>query len=385
MTPFAGGTERELADAVREFAASLEPRIARAEESGSFPREVIGELAALGVLGIAVPEADGGLGASSVTFALVLEELAAVWPSLAVGVSVNSGIVAGTVVRLGTAEQRARLLPQLIDGRGLGGFCLTEPSSGSDAAALRATARRDGDGWVLDGQKIFVTNARYAPFLIVLARVGAAESGRPHAGITAFVLPTDSAGLEIGPAERKTGLLASETSTVTFAGVRLGRDAVLGEVGRGFSQAAMAGLDAGRIGIAAQAVGIARGALDRARAYAGERRQFGQPIGRFQAVRFALAESGAELEAARLLTLRAAWRKDQGQSFTREAAQAKLYASEMANRVTYTAVQTFGGYGYMREYGVERYARDARATTIYEGTSEVQRMVIARSLLAEAA
>jgi hypothetical protein len=332
-----------------------------------------------------VPEADGGAGASAIAFALVLEELAAAWPSLAVAVSVNSGIVAGTVVRIGTPEQRARLLPQVMDGRGLAGFCLTEPSSGSDSASLRATARREGGGWVLDGQKLFVTNARYAPFLVVLARVGEPEPSRPHAGITAFAVPADAPGLAIGRNERKTGLLASDTSAVTLEAVRVGADAVLGEVGRGFGQAAMTALDSGRIGIAAQAVGIARGSLDRACAYALSRTQFGRTIASFQAPRFSLAEARTELEAARLLTLRAAWRKDAGLGFTREAAQAKLYASEMANRVTYTAVQTFGGYGYMRDYGIERYARDARATSIYEGTSEVQRMVIARSLLAEAA
>lgn len=385
MRPFTSATERELAEAVRTFARGLEDRIAAAEEAGRFPREVIGELAALGVLGLTVPEADGGLGASAVTFALVLEELAAVWPSLAVGVAVNSGIVAGTIVRLGTPAQRAHLLPQVLDGGGLAGFCLTEPSSGSDAASLRSTARRVGSGWVIDGTKLFVTNARYAPFLIVLARVGAASPERPHAGITAFVVPTDAPGVAIGPNEKKTGLLASETSTVTLAGARVDAEAMLGTEGRAFGEVAMAGLDSGRIGIAAQAVGIARGALDRACAYARERRQFGKPIASFQAVRFSLAEARTQLEAARLLTLRAAGRKDAGLPFTREAAEAKLYASEMANRVTYTAVQVFGGYGYMREYGVERYARDARATSIYEGTSEVQRMVIARALLTEAA
>ena len=385
MTPFVSGTDRELAEAVRGFARGILGRIPAAEESGEFPRDLIGELASLGVLGLTVPEADGGVGASAVAFALVLEELAAVWPSLAVGVAVNSGIVAGTVARLGTPGQRARLLPQLMDGRGLAGFCLTEPSSGSDAASLRSTARRDGEGWVIDGQKLFVTNARYAPFLIVLARVGAAEPRRPHAGITAFAVPTDVAGVTIGPPEKKSGLLASETSTVTFESAHVGVESVIGEIGRAFGQVALAGLDAGRIGIAAQSVGIARGALDRAGAYAQERRQFGQAIASFQAVRLSLAEARTHLEAARMLMLRAAWRKDAGLPYTREAAQAKLYASEMANRVTYAAVQTFGGYGYMREYGVERYARDARATSIYEGTSEVQRLVIARALLSEAA
>jgi alkylation response protein AidB-like acyl-CoA dehydrogenase len=329
-----------------------------------------------------VPEPEGGLGASAVAFMLVLEELAAAWPSLAVGVAVNSGIVSSSIVRLGTPEQKRTFLPQLSDGRGLASFCLTEPTSGSDAASLRATARRDGDEWVIDGQKLFVTSARYAPFFIVLARVGTAEPARPHAGITAFLVPAATPGVVVGKPEHKLGLRASDTSAVTFDGARVPSTAVLGTAGKGFSQVAMAGLDAGRIGIGAQSVGIARGALALATAYAKERHQFGAPIASFQAIRFALGEVRTELEAARLLVLRAAWAKDRGLPFTREAAMAKVYASEAANRAAYACLQVFGGYGYMREYGIERYFRDARATTIYEGTSEVQRMVIARSLVA---
>jgi len=334
------------------------------------------------VLGMNVPERDGGLGASAVAFALVLEELAAVWPSLAVGVSVNSGIVCSSIVRLGTSDQKRAFFPMLSDGRGLAGFCLTEPTAGSDAASLRAAARRDGDCWVIDGTKLFVTSARYAPFFVVLARVGTAEPARPHAGITAFLVPAGTPGVTIGTPERKLGLQASETSSVTFDGARVPLASVLGTEGRGFSEVAMAGLDAGRIGIAAQAVGIARGALSLASAYARERQQFGSPIASFQAIRFSLAQVRTEIDAARLLVLRAAWSKDRGMPFTREAAQAKLYASEAANRAAYACLQVFGGYGYMREYGIERFFRDARATTIYEGTSEVQRMVIARSLTA---
>jgi len=381
VNPYAGETERELAAAVGAWAAGLGPRIAAAEEAGTMPREIFKELAALGVLGMAVPERDGGLGLSTVAFALVLEELAAAWASLAVGVSVNSGIVAGSLVRNGTAEQRARWLPRLMDGDGLGAFGLTEPASGSDAASLRGTACRDGTGWVLDGTKVFITNARYAPCLIALLRVGEATPERPHTGITAFVVPLDAPGVTIGRPERKLGLLASDTSAVVLERVRLGPDAVLGEVGKGFA-IAMAGLDAGRIGIAAQATGIARSALSLARAYAAERRQFGRPIAEFEMIRFPLARRETEIAAARALALRAAWLRDRGRPFTREASMAKLFASEAAQRATHTAVQVLGGYGYMREYGVERAARDARATTIYEGTSEIQRLVIARSLLA---
>ncbi|MGH2379480.1 MAG: acyl-CoA dehydrogenase family protein [Candidatus Limnocylindria bacterium] len=377
-----GHEERALADAVAVFAQGLAPRIAAAEEAGAIPPEVISDLGRLGVLGMTVPEADGGLGASSVAFALVLEELAAAWPSLAVGVSVNSGITEGTIARLGTPEQKRRWLPRLMDGSGLGAFALTEPQSGSDAAALRTMARRDGDGWVLNGRKMFVTNLRYAPLVIVLARSAEADRGRPHAGISAFIVPADTPGISVGRAERKMGLHASDTSALALEDVRVGADALLGPEGRGFGAVAMAGLDGGRIGIAAQAVGIARGATERASRYVGERRQFGRPLASFQALRHMLARSRTETEAARLLTLRAAWLRDRGRPFTREASEAKLYATEMAQRATHTAVQLLGGYGYMRESEVERFARDARATTIYEGTSEVQRLVIARSLRA---
>jgi len=381
MHPVAGQTERELAGAVRDWAAGLQPRIPEAERQGWLPADIIEDLGKLGVLGMNVPEQDGGLGASTVVFALVLEELAAAWPSLAVGVSVNSGIVAGSIVRYGTPEQRARWLPRLIDGSGLGAFALTEASSGSDAAALRSTARHDGDGWVLNGRKEFITNAKYAPLAITFARVGPSEEGRPHAGITAFIVPTDAPGVSFGPSEQKMGLLASDTSALVLEDVRVGADAVLGEVGRGFA-IALAGLDGGRIGIAAQSIGIARAVTDRAVGYGREREQFGKPIIEFDAIRFSLARARTELDAARLLALRAAWLRDRGCEFTREAAMAKLFASEAAQRITYQALQVFGGYGYMREYEIERYARDARATTIYEGTSEVQRMVIARSLVA---
>ncbi len=374
-------TDCDLAAAVRAWAGGLGQRIVRGEREGTLPLDVVGELGGLGVLGMIVPERDGGLGASTVAFTLVLEELAAAWPSLAVGVSVNSGIVAGSIVTYGTPEQRKRWLPLLMDGKGLGAFALTEPSSGSDAASLKATAEKDGTGWRVTGGKQFITSARYAPLFIVLARIGAAENDRPHAGITAFIVPAGAPGLVIGPAEQKMGLRASDTSAIVLEGARVDADAVLGEVGRGFGLA-LAGLDGGRIGIAAQAVGIARAAIARAVAYGRGRQQFGRSILEFEAVRFAIAQARADVDAARLLTHRAARLRDCGQPFTREASMAKLFASEAAQRVTYAALQVFGGYGYISEYEVERYARDARATTLYEGTSEVQRMVIARSLVA---
>jgi len=264
---FVGETERDLAAAVAAWSAGLGARISAAEKAGAIPREVIAELGPLGVLRMSVPEADGGLGASAVAFALVLEELAAAWASLAVGVAVNSGIVIGTIVRNGTVEQRRRWLPQLTDGSGLGAFALSEPTSGSDAASLRAAARRDGDGWVLDGRKQFITNARYAPVAIVFARVGAPDPRKASAGITAFLVPLAAPGVSVGPAERKLGLRASDTSALILDGARIGADAVLGEVGKGFALA-MAGLDGGRINIAAQSIGIAKAALRRARSYA---------------------------------------------------------------------------------------------------------------------
>jgi alkylation response protein AidB-like acyl-CoA dehydrogenase len=384
MNPLVGDTERDLAASVSEWARGLGERIPAAEKEGALPPDVIADLGRIGVLGMTIPEPDGGLGASAVAFTLVLEELSAAWPSLAVGVAVNSGIVAGSIARYGTADQRARWLPRLIDGRGLGAFALTEPTSGSDAASLRATARRDGSGWRLDGRKQFITNARYAPFAIVFARADGlpgAGPGSSHAGITAFVVPLDTKGVTVGAPERKLGLRASDTSPLVLEDAPVSGDAVLGEVGKGFA-IALSGLDGGRIGIAAQSVGIARQALSIARAYARERHQFGHPIADFEGLRFGMARAESEIAAARLLALRAAWLRDRGRPFTREAAMAKLYASEMAQRATHTALQILGGNGYMRDYAVERYARDGRATTIYEGTSEIQRIVIARSLLA---
>jgi len=379
LTP--SDTDQELALAVRTWARGLGARVALGEEQMTLPLEVVRELGDVGVLGMTIPEPDGGLGASAVAFALVLEELAAAWPSLAVGVAVNSGIVAGSITKYGTPEQRKRWLPLLMDGNGLGAFALTEPSAGSDAASLKSSAVKDGDGWRITGRKQFITSARYAPLFIVLARVGQPEPDRPHAGITAFIVPKDTNGLSVGPGETKMGLKASDTSAIVLEDALVGPAAVLGEVGKGFT-IALAGLDGGRIGIAAQSIGIARAVLERAIAYGRGREQFGNSILSFEAIQFALAQARTELDAARLLTHRAARLRDCGQPFTREASMAKLYASESAQRATYTAVQVFGGNGYMSEYAVERYARDARATTLYEGTSEIQRTVIARSLMA---
>ncbi len=381
MRPLAGEEQRALADVVRDFARErIAPLAERGEREGRLPRELFGELSRLGVLGLTIPPRYGGAGADAVTQVLVLEELAAAWPSLAVGVSVNNGIVADSILRYGSDAQRERWLPKLRDGSGVAAFALTEAGSGSDAARLRTFAREEAGGFALFGTKAFVTSAPYAPLIIVLARVGPMDDAKPHRGVTAFVVEAGAPGLTIGTPEEKMGLLASETSSLVLDGVRVGGDGVLGAVGEGF-KIAMSGLDVGRIGIAAQAVGIARAALDLAREHARTREQFGRPIGSFEAVRFMLAQATTEIEAARLLALRAAALKDERQSFSSAAARAKLYASEAANRAVYAATQIFGGYGYIREYPVERYYRDARVTTVYEGTSEIQRMVIARELL----
>ncbi len=381
MRPVVGADQRALVDTVRHFARDrIAPLVAEGEREGKLPRALLPELSRLGVLGMTVPPEHGGMGADAVTQALVLEELAAVWPSLAVAVSVNNGIAADVLLRFGIAAQRERWLPRLVDGGGLAAFSLTESRSGSDAARLATAASRDGDGWRISGGKLFVTNARYAPVIVVLARVGAMDPERPHRGVTAFLVPGDAAGLTVGKHEEKMGLHAADTAALSLDGVRVGEDAVLGAVGDGF-KIALSGLDVGRIGIAAQAVGIARAALDLARAYAREREQFGRPIASFQAIQWMVAMAATEIDAARLLALRAARLKDRGEPFGAAAAKAKLYASEAANRAVYSATQVFGGYGYMREYAVERYYRDARVTAIYEGTSEVQRMVIARDLL----
>jgi len=279
-------------------------------------------------------------------------------------------------------RRAAQALAAEAHGRyGARGVCPHRADVGERRRIVADDGAADGNGWRIDGRKQFITNARYAPFAIVLARAGEFDPKRTSAGITAFVLPLDGPGVSVGPSEQKLGLRASDTSALIMENAAVGADAVLGEVGKGFA-IAMAGLDGGRIGIAAQSVGIARRALEIARAYAKERRQFGRPIADFEGLRFSIAKAESDLAAARLLALRAAWLRDRGRPFTREAAMAKLYASEMAQRATHAAVQILGGNGYMRDYAVERYARDGRATTIYEGTSEIQRIVIARSLLA---
>ncbi|HSM13456.1 MAG TPA: acyl-CoA dehydrogenase, partial [Thermoanaerobaculia bacterium] len=360
-----------LRDTVRRFAAErVAPRAREIDASGEFPAEFFREAGELGLAGVAVPEQYGGAGMDQIAYCVAIEEISSVCASSGVILSVNNSLVCDPILRYGSEEQKKEFLTPLAAGAKLGCFALTEPEAGSDAAALRTTARRDGDGYVLDGSKVFITNGTHADVALVFATV---DPERGHKGITAFLVPADAEGYSRGGHEYKLGVQASGTTQLYFEGLRAPAAWRLGEEGEGF-RIALATLDGGRIGIAAQAVGIARGALDAALAYARERRQFGKAIAEFQAIQFYLADMAMEIDAARLLVYKAAWAKMNRKRYSLEAAQAKLFASEMAQRVTNKALQIHGGYGYTRDYAVERFFRDARITEIYEGTSEVQKM-----------
>ncbi|HPA95974.1 MAG: acyl-CoA dehydrogenase [Acidobacteria bacterium] len=367
-----------LQDTVRRFAAEVvAPRAKEIDESGVFPREFFARAAELGLTGVAVPEQYGGAGMDVVSYCLVIEEISRACASSGVILSVNNSLVCDPILAFGTEEQKREFLTPLAAGEKIGCFALTEPDAGSDAAALRTTARRDGDDYLLDGSKVFITNGLAADVAIVFASV---DLSRGHKGITAFLVPMDTPGLTRGGHQYKLGVQASGTTELFFENLRVPARYRLGDEGQGF-RIAMATLDGGRIGIAAQAVGIARGAFEEARRYARERQQFGRAIAEFQTIQFYLADMAVEIDAARLLTWKAAWKKQQGGRYSLEAAQAKLFASEAAQRVTNKALQIHGGYGYTREYNVERYFRDARITEIYEGTSEIQKLVIAEQIL----
>ncbi len=331
----------------------------------------------LGLAGVYIPEEYGGAGMDAVAYAVAIEEISKVCASSGVILSVNNSLVCDPLLRYGSEEQKRELLAPLASGTKLGCFALTESEAGSDAGALRTTARRDGDSYVLDGGKVFITNGTHADIALVFANVDL-EQG--HRGITCFIVPVDTPGFRRGEHEYKLGVQASGTTQLFFDEMRVPASQRLGEEGSGF-KIAMATLDGGRIGIAAQAVGIAQGAFEAALAYAQERRQFGKAIAGFQAIQFYLADMAMDLDAARLLVYKAAWAKETQKRYTLEAAQAKLFASEVAQRVTNKALQIHGGYGYTREYDVERFFRDARITEIYEGTSEIQKIVIADWIL----
>jgi alkylation response protein AidB-like acyl-CoA dehydrogenase len=362
---------------VREWAAKrLLPIAAEMDRQGSYPRELIRELGEMGLTGVFIPEEYGGGGMDTVSYCIVLEEIARAEAALAAVLSVNNSLDCYPIFAFGTEAQKRTYLTELARGRKLGCYCLTEPTAGSDAASLRTAARRDGSSWVLNGTKIFVTNGVEADVLVVYARTG----GDGARGISAFIAERSDPGLSVGKIERKLGIHASSTCEIVLQDCRLPSDRLLGEEGKGFT-VAMATLDGGRIGIAAQAVGIARAAMEDAAAYAKDRRQFGRAIAEFQAIQWKIADMATRIQAARLLMYRAAWTRDQGQRHTVQASQAKLFASETAMWAATQALQIFGGYGYIQDYPAERHFRDAKITEIYEGTSEVQRLVIARDVL----
>ncbi len=367
-----------LRQTVRRFAEEVvAPRAKEIDESGEFPLDFFRQAGELGLAGVSVPETYGGAGMDSLAYCVVIEEISYACATSGVILSVNNSLVCDPLLKYGTEEQKQRLLTPLAKGEKLGCFALTEPGAGSDAASLRTTAVRDGDAYVLNGNKVFITNGTHADLALVFATV---DPAKRHRGITAFVVPTDAPGLTRGTHEYKLGVNASGTTELAFADCRVAAEDLLGQEGEGF-KVAMSTLDGGRIGISAQAVGIARAAFEEAMAYAREREQFGKPIAEFQAIQFYLADMATELDAGRLLTWKAAWAKDHRPRYTLEAAQAKLFTSEMAQRVTNRALQIHGGYGYTKDYNVERYFRDARITEIYEGTSEIQKLVIAGQIL----
>ncbi len=369
-----------LRDMVRRFAADVvAPRAKAIDASGEFPLDYFRQAGELGLTGVYVPEAYGGAGMDMLAYCVVMEEISKVCASSGVILSVNNSLVCDPLLRFGNEEQKRRFLSPLAAGEQLGCFALTEPEAGSDAGSLRSTARREGDEYVIDGSKVFITCGTHADVALVFAN---SQPEKKHKGITAFIVPTDTPGFARGHHEYKLGVQASGTTQLFFEGMRVPVAQRLGEEGEGF-KIAMATLDGGRIGIAAQAVGIAQGAFEAALAYAKERRQFGRPIAEFQAIQFYLADMAMELDAARLLVYKAAWTKMTQKRYSLEAAQAKLFASEMAQRVTSKALQIHGGYGYTREYDVERFFRDARITEIYEGTSEIQKLVISDWILKE--
>jgi len=374
--------QRMIRDLARDFADKEVRPIAEAiDRESRFPRETVARMGELGLMGIAVPEAHGGSGGDTVAYALALEEVARACASHAVIMSVNNSLYCDPVFKYGNATQKARFLTPFASGRQIGCFALTEPEAGSDASNQSTMATADGDAYMLDGRKVFVTNGREASAALVFAQTDRAAG---HRGISAFLVEKGTPGFTVVKTEDKLGIRASDTAEFLFERCRVSAAHRLGEVGQGF-RIALGTLDGGRIGIAAQAVGIAAAASAAAVAYARERKSFGVPIAQHQMVQWMLADMATGIEAARLLTLRAAWLKDSGAPFGTEASMAKLFASETAMRVTTDAIQVHGGYGFIKEYQVERHFRDAKITQIYEGTSQIQKLVVARHLLTASA
>ncbi len=363
---------------VREFAETeIRPHVMEWDEAQHFPVELIPRLAALGLMGIQIPDTYGGAGMSAVDYCICIEELARVDPSVALTVAAHNGLATAHIYMFGSEAQKARFLVPLARGEKIGAWGLTEPHAGSDAGGTRTRAVRDGEGWVLNGAKTFTTHGRVGQVMVAMAMTDR-EAG--HHGISAFIVERGTAGMRPGRKENKLGMRASETSEVLFEDCRVPGDHLLGRPGDGFVNALQV-LDAGRIGIAALAVGLAQGAHEAAVRYAKQREQFGKPIASFQAIQWKLADDATAIDAARLLTYRAAFLKDCGRRTTRESSMAKLFASEAAVRVADNCVQVHGGYGFVKDYPAEKFFRDVKLTTIGEGTSEIQRLVIAREIL----
>jgi len=372
--------QKLIRQTVREFAEKeLQPGAAERDETESFDRALMHDkVAELGLTGIVFPEEYGGAGADYISYSIAVEELSRVCASTGVTLSAHLSLGANPIYLFGTEEQKQKFLTPLAEGSKLGAFALTETSAGSDAGGTKTTASKDGDSWVLNGTKIFCTNGGEAEIYIVFARSD--KNAEKHHGISAFIVEKDTPGFTFGKKESKMGIRSSPTRELVFDNCRIPAGNLLGPEGSGF-KVAMKTLDGGRIGIASQALGIAQGAFDAALAYARERKQFDQPIGSFQAIQFMLADMALAIESSRLLVYQAAYRASAGLSYSKESAMAKLSAAETAMNVTTKAVQIFGGYGYTRDFPVERMMRDAKITEIYEGTSEVQRLVIGTALL----
>jgi alkylation response protein AidB-like acyl-CoA dehydrogenase len=376
---FRPSEEQELLRrSVREFAETeIRPHVREWDQEQHLPRELMAKMAALGLLGIQFPEKYGGAAMSAIDYCICIEELARVDPGVALSIAAHNGLCSSHIALFGTEEQKQRFLVPLARGEKIGAWGLTESSSGSDAAAMRTTATRAGTCWILNGSKAFTTHGRVGDVLVVMAVTNRAAGSK---GISAFVIERGTPGLTPGKKEDKLGMRASDTSEVLLENCRIPGDQLLGDEGQGFVNT-MQVLDAGRIGIAALAVGLAQGAYEASLAYAKERKAFGRTIAQFQAIQWKLADAATRIEGARLLTYRAAYLKDKGQRTSLESSMAKLYASEMAVRVADDCVQIHGGYGFVKDYPAEKYFRDVKLTTIGEGTSEIQRLVIARQLL----
>ena len=365
---------------VREFAeAEIGPHVMDWDEAQQFPMELLPKLAALGLTGITYPEEFGGAGMSTVDYCICIEEIARVCPAIALSVAAHNGLCTAHISLFGNDAQKQQYLPRLVRGEVLGAWGLTEAGAGSDAAGMRTTAVRQGNCWVLNGAKTFITHGRIGAVMVVIAITDRAKG---HRGISAFIVEHGTPGMSPGKKENKLGMRASDTSEVVFENCRIPATQLLGEEGQGFINTLQV-LDSGRIGIAALSVGLAQGAYEAARRYAKERRQFGQPIASFQAIQWKLADDATRIEAARWLTYRAAYLRDRGARTTKESSIAKLFASEIAVKVADDSVQIHGGYGFVKDYPAEKYFRDVKLLTIGEGTSEIQRLVIARQLLGQ--